>query len=286
MNIPRSIIIQQKSLVVIDYFIPEEHISTQTNIFFGILCISVPQMSLSKSIIFFKENKSQKASVSLESLLDKWKSLSKVWQSWFYLAFDFYDFRVFLFGFTCSEVDSLMQIIRRNVQNMVSKPCTSADESFLQTPVNTEHILLSRREWYFHPCCINVGVSTAWVSIHVKMICLLERIFVLSLTVAIKRKAILPCSYRSMNFICQKDQNAVSSVCSKFQSEGLLAAWLKFWAYTYMVYPLNNISKLYGYAGCACSLSLFDEESLGLLQVWFIGYFVYGFHWKLCSQDT
>lgn len=100
MNIPRSVIIQQKSLVVMDYFIPEEHISTQMSIFFGILCICVPQMSLSKSIIFFKENKSQKASVSLKSLLDEWKSLSKVWQSWFYLAFDFYDFKVFLFGFT------------------------------------------------------------------------------------------------------------------------------------------------------------------------------------------
>lgn len=87
------------------------------------------------------------------------------------------------------------------------------------------------------------------------------------LTMAIKRKAITICSYRSTSIFCQKDQNDVSSVCSKFQSEEWLVAWLKFCALTCMVYPLNNISELYGYTGCACSLSLIDEESLGLLAV-------------------
>lgn len=85
---------------------------------------------------------------------------------------------------------------------------------------------------------------------------LLVREDICALPMAIKRKVITTCSYRSSSIFYQKDQNAVSSVCSKFQSEEFSATWLKFCAFTCIVYPLNKISKLYGCKGCACSLSL------------------------------
>lgn len=128
-------------------------------------------------------------------------------------------------GLHDSEVDSLMQIIRWNLQNMISIRCTSADESFLQTPSNTPAYTAQQKGVVSFPIigvghqgCTKVGDMNAWISLCSCQVDLLVREDICALTMAIKRKAITTCSYRSTSIFYQKDQSAVSSVCSKFQS--------------------------------------------------------------------
>lgn len=129
-------------------------------------------------------------------------------------------------GLHDSEVDTLMQIIRWNLQNMISIHCTSADESFLQIPLSTpEYTAQQKGVVSFHPCfpvigieqqgCTKVGNNAAYLySCQVDFLVTED---ICAPTMAIKRKAIATCTYRSTSIFRQKDQ------ISKWRVLGCLA---------------------------------------------------------------
>lgn len=158
-------------------------------------------------------------------------------------------------GLHDSKVDSLLWIIKWNLQNMISIHCTPADESFLQAPVNTPVCTArQKRVASFHPCfpitgieqqgCTKVGDSAVWIS-HPCQVDLLVREEICALTMVIKRKAITPCSYRSTSIFLGKSRMLFPVSAPNFRVE-FSAAWLKFCALSCMVYPLYDTSKLHG----------------------------------------